>query len=507
MPIARFQMPDGRIARFEVPDGTTPEQAQSMMQAHFASQNTASATPVKFGKESFKEALQQELADHPIAAKLAAAGTALSDLWYGGKQMFGINDRPAIEANKIIKEANPGSALLGNIGLFAAGGVAAPALNTLKGATIAGAATGALSPTDNPNVLQGKAQNAAMGAAFGYGGTKLGQAVGTAVNSGRQAIANKAAQSATQDAAFQSAREAGYTIPPAVSNPNWLNRTLTSMAGKSATQQAASAKNAEVTQDLARKALGLPENASLSPQVLNQLRSEAGNAYKNVAALDPETANMIEALKDARFNKNVYYKHFERTGDPKSLATAKDFGSKSDALEGMIEDAATNAGKPELVTAMRDARRQIAKTYTVDNAMNDATGTVDARKLARALANGEPLSGELKQIADFAATAPTVAKTPEAMGGDGISKLKFALSTMLGTGGAAASGPFGATAAALPFIVPDAAKSLILSKAYQSAMGSPSYSLPLTSKLAEALLASRNSPMALTGATVPTFAQ
>lgn len=31
MPIARFQMPDGRVARFEVPDGTTPEQAQAMI--------------------------------------------------------------------------------------------------------------------------------------------------------------------------------------------------------------------------------------------------------------------------------------------------------------------------------------------------------------------------------------------------------------------------------------------------------------------------------------------
>lgn len=35
MPIARFEMPDGRIARFEVPEGTTPEQAQQMMQSHF----------------------------------------------------------------------------------------------------------------------------------------------------------------------------------------------------------------------------------------------------------------------------------------------------------------------------------------------------------------------------------------------------------------------------------------------------------------------------------------
>lgn len=32
MPIARFQMPDGRIGRFQVPDGTSPEQAQSSIE-------------------------------------------------------------------------------------------------------------------------------------------------------------------------------------------------------------------------------------------------------------------------------------------------------------------------------------------------------------------------------------------------------------------------------------------------------------------------------------------
>lgn len=36
MPIARFQMPDGRVARFEVPDGTTPEQANAMASQYFA---------------------------------------------------------------------------------------------------------------------------------------------------------------------------------------------------------------------------------------------------------------------------------------------------------------------------------------------------------------------------------------------------------------------------------------------------------------------------------------
>jgi hypothetical protein len=41
MPIARFEMPDGRIARFEVAEGTTPEQAQTMI----AQQVSGSASP------------------------------------------------------------------------------------------------------------------------------------------------------------------------------------------------------------------------------------------------------------------------------------------------------------------------------------------------------------------------------------------------------------------------------------------------------------------------------
>lgn len=43
MPIAKFQLEDGRIARFEVPDGTTPEQAQTIMAAHFAQPKPSTA--------------------------------------------------------------------------------------------------------------------------------------------------------------------------------------------------------------------------------------------------------------------------------------------------------------------------------------------------------------------------------------------------------------------------------------------------------------------------------
>lgn len=43
MPIARFEMPDGRIAKFEVPEGTSPEQAQTMAAQYFAPVETTAS--------------------------------------------------------------------------------------------------------------------------------------------------------------------------------------------------------------------------------------------------------------------------------------------------------------------------------------------------------------------------------------------------------------------------------------------------------------------------------
>ena len=45
MPIARYQLPDGRIARFEVPEGTTPQQAQEMIKGFDF--NAPAAQPAK----------------------------------------------------------------------------------------------------------------------------------------------------------------------------------------------------------------------------------------------------------------------------------------------------------------------------------------------------------------------------------------------------------------------------------------------------------------------------
>lgn len=45
MPIAKIQLPDGRVARFEVPDGTTPEQVTAFAEQQFAPQPKATEAP------------------------------------------------------------------------------------------------------------------------------------------------------------------------------------------------------------------------------------------------------------------------------------------------------------------------------------------------------------------------------------------------------------------------------------------------------------------------------
>jgi len=71
MPIARFQMPDGRIARFEVPEGTTPEQAQAMIEQAMA--GVQQAAPAR--KKGFGAAVSQGL-----ESLLSSGQTALGAL-------------------------------------------------------------------------------------------------------------------------------------------------------------------------------------------------------------------------------------------------------------------------------------------------------------------------------------------------------------------------------------------------------------------------------------------
>lgn len=311
-----------------------------------------------------------------------------------------------------------------------------------------------------------------------------GEAVSKTVNALRGTKLSPQMQTAVAEA-----RQAGYTVPPTQAGGGIVNRLLEGLAGKASTLQEASVRNQEVTNKLATKSLGLPEDTILTPEALNTIREDAGLAYEALKALPKKPAvladttmnraavaeinpaKMVEDLKIARKDAEGYYNAYARSAHPEDLAKAKAFRSKATQIEDTLETYAKDMGKADLVPALRDARQLIAKTYTVENAMNKTTGTIDAKEFAKRLQKGKPMNEELKQIGQFAQAFPKAAQKPEIIGGTiGISPLDYTVAGL--TGGASLIGgndketTSAATLAAL--LARPAARKIVLSNNMQN---------------------------------------
>ena len=304
------------------------------------------------------------------------------------------------------------------------------------------------------------------------------------------------------------AREAGYVLPPASisEKPGLVSNVLSGWSGKIKTQQAASAKNQEVTNTLATKALGLPPGTTLTEEVFNGVRREAGKAYQAVIDAVPSikadsefkaivdglggqnsqaakafpkiiansgikdmvdelksadehpTAAWVELVKELRFNANT---NLKAIGDPSKHALGLAQREAASTVDDMLERQLAAAGKPDAVEAYQAARRLIAKSYDVEGATNSATGDVSARGLARLADKGRPLNGELKTIADAASAFPKAMQAPSGFGDNEA----WSILDFFGATGSAAAGHPGVAGAILGR---PAARAAVLSGPYQN---------------------------------------
>jgi|GEM_PF-1176259 len=307
---------------------------------------------------------------------------------------------------------------------------------------------------------------------------------------------------------IREATAAGYVIPPTSVNPSLTNKTLESISGKIATAQAASVRNQQVTDSLARKALGLPDDFQLTADALSQYRKEAFEAgyepLKKIGqvnvdqqfkdALDgiikrftgkgtipamerPEIAQLVdsyrlpgfdsgdavEAISQLRLNAGSAFARGENELAHATRAVAN-------AIEGQLERAAANIS-PDLLEAFRQSRMNIAKSHTVEKALRQGAGSIDASKIASQIKK-VPLSEELDLIARFANAFPKANQASAQVAGPGVSKLAAAAAPIFAGGGAVVGGPVGAAiAGAVPFVVPPAARAGLLSGVYQRGLG------------------------------------
>lgn len=358
---------------------------------------------------------------------------------------------------------------------------------------------------------------------WGAGGGAVGGAV---AGKAGQVSANRAAAKAArqvQDASGKAAREAGYTIPPATTNPTVTNRALEGFAGKLTTAQQSSVKNQAVTNALVRRALGMADDAPITKEALEALSKNHGAAYEAVkgvpgafvaddafnaavskieqkatgmagqfpSLVNKDVTPLIDDLMRGQWSPEYAVEATKRlreaarntlsspaaTNEAKQLAYAQKDAAR--ALEDLIARNLEKSGMKDLHGAWQAARREIAKVKNVEKALNDATGNVVAGKLGKQLEKGAPLSGELETVARTANAFPKATRelTKESM--PGISPLDYWSSLGLA----------GLTQNPLALGLPAARmglRSLVLSPAYQKIAGTPTYSTRLVDLMRQA---------------------
>ena len=402
----------------------------------------------------------------PLESTLAGVTKSVIDPFVAGAQLLtGGNLGTSQLAQRLDKEAdvyyeaNPVSYGVGRVG-----GAVAPVAAITKGAgmipsfaranpivqgTALGATSGLITPINTGQTGADLYGNVARNVGVG---TVLGGAV-PAVGSVPSLLRGQG-PSPQMAQSIQQARDLGYVIPPTQANPSMMNRLIEGIAGKVSTAQNASARNQQITNELAAKSLGLPKDTPITPEVITNLRTQAGQAYTNlglsgqvvadksyIKALDdiakpyvtamqgfPDAPpspviNLVQSLKSPSFDASSAVEKIKqlRTSADDNFRTGNtDIGRASrkaaDAIENALEVHLRKTGQTDLLNKFKDARQLIAKTYSIERAANTTTGTIDAKKLAAQLQKGKPLSGELKSIAQFSQAFPKASQATEGMG-------------------------------------------------------------------------------------------
>lgn len=376
--------------------------------------------------------------------------------------------------------------------------------NVLKGAVAGGVGEGVSQATGNE--LAGIAASMAVPGAI----TKLGKMK-------TEQLANDQKLNAVRDQTIKESRDAGYVLPTGAITPNMKNVILESIAGKTALEQAMSVKNQKVTDQLARKAVGIADDAPLTPETMKSVRADefekgyaplkqigqvgtdvnylfdlnnikskyAGAPSSFPGAVSDDIRNLVDNYKVNDFQSRHALDEIKRLRDGASdsfrkgeTGLAKAQKEIANALERQIERHLDNTGTQdaaEMLNNFKSARQRMAISHAVEDAIHKGSGTLDAKELAKAYRNDKYLSGELETIAKFANTFQRVAQTPSAFGTPGANKMQAGLQ-VLGAGLGSSTGGVlgGAFGAAAPVAIPFATRQYLMSEMNQR-KAAPSY--------------------------------
>ena len=295
----------------------------------------------------------------------------------------------------------------------------------------------------------------------------------------RSRVANALPADATE------ATAAGYTLTPSQLNAGTVRKALEGLSGTAKMEKLASGRNQKVTNRIIQEDLGLPIGKQITEASLEASRlpdyqayeavkgsvklikpdakfkndlqdlrgdfTNAANAYPDLMKNDKvETLidslnttasprSMVELTRKLRKDAAANLKAFD---DPEKQALGMAQRNASAAMEDLIERALTSVGKDDLVKDWKTARTHLAKTYDTEAALNETTGDISARYLAKLYGKGRPLTGGMETSAKAAQAFEGSMRDPAKM--RDTSEFGFGDLLMGSIGGAAGAAGHGA---------------------------------------------------------------
>jgi hypothetical protein len=460
MPRYEITAPDGRRFEVSAPDGASNDEVLAYAQKNFAATKPDEPANPTDGMSRTERVL-------------AGAGKAFVDVGRGAGQLLSkvtgadkagaglVSEQDVAESRKRDQPLmNTGLGVTGNI----VGNIAAmapammiPGANTVVGAGVIGAASGAAQPTvEGESSIKNAAIGGALGSGAQYGLGKIVDQIGKRLAGLKDIAAVESAKNSVRDSAVAASREAGYKTVPSESGGNLAGRIVEGLTGKEKAAQLAAVQNQPITDALARKALGLADDVPLSKETMRTVRADAAKAgydpVRNVPEIQTDgayqdavgklTSRADNAAKDfgALVESDVkpladglkQIKAFsgdsavdaisifrEKSSDlyaQGNKTLGKAYREAAEAIEGQVERSISGGqGRQGGWLEFRAARTKMAQSFDLEKALREGQGTIDARVIGRLYGkNPERMSGELETIGKAASAMPGVMGVPKA---------------------------------------------------------------------------------------------
>ena len=228
----------------------------------------------------------------------------------------------------------------------------------------------------------------------------------------------------------------GYILDPSLSRPtSRINKKLVAEGGQSQFQELATERNVKNAAERAKIDLGINNDLSLKPEVMEQRRETLSGAYRRAGAVSPQAQKTLTDLNQARADASLAWGEYAaNTKDPSLLAKARNLTKIANDIETKFGTIIDLSGNTSLYDEYVAARPQMAKwhVYNTSLAANSGRGYSN-NELDLGVINAMydakrgNFTGPLKTMAELVNVMPQVSKSRLGQNpvGDKVATLKL----------------------------------------------------------------------------------